>query len=149
MPRWVVVVSVVVVVVLDPLAPIVLALLPVSALGLAEVLGLAGVLALLPAAGLSPVLAPVLGVPVLPMGVDWLLCWPAPAAGSLEVVSGGVLCAIAEPASAMAAKPASTPLRGVDAVMETPFESWMKIAGITASCFQAISTTKSGRRHPP
>ncbi|HXE50835.1 MAG TPA: hypothetical protein VN663_20840 [Ramlibacter sp.] len=116
----VVVVSVVVVVVVEPpLAPIVLPPLlgvelllvlesvlepPAAVLGLVELLPLA-------AAG-------VLDVPLSPIGVDCVLCWPALVAGSLEVL-GGVLCAIA--AMATAAKPASRPLNGVDAVIsETP-----------------------------
>ena len=86
------VVSVVVVVVEPPLAPIVLPLLlgvvplalvlvsvlelPAAVLGLVELLPLA-------AAG-------VLDVPLSPIGVDCVLCWPAPVAGSFEVL-GGVL----------------------------------------------------------
>jgi hypothetical protein len=49
--------------------------------------------------------APVLpGVPVVPIGVFWVLCWPAPTAGSVAG-AGGVLCADAIPneAAAMAA----------------------------------------------
>jgi len=54
------------------------------------------------------------GVPVLPIGVLCELCCPAPTAGSLAAVFGGVLCAIAAPATATAT-PARTALR--DAVM--------------------------------
>lgn len=30
------------------------------------------------------------GVPVVPMGVDWVLCWPAPLGAFLTSVLGGV-----------------------------------------------------------
>jgi hypothetical protein len=59
---------------------------------------------------------PVAGVPVVPIGVVWLLCWPAPLAGSVALGFGGVLCAMAEP-MARAAAPASRPL-SVDEVMK-------------------------------
>jgi hypothetical protein len=75
--RWVVVDSVVVVVE-DPLAPIVLPLVLVSVLEP-------------PAAVLGVVLLVPPGVPVLPIGVVCVLCWPAPVAGSFAVVLGGVL----------------------------------------------------------
>jgi hypothetical protein len=52
------------------------------------------------------------GVPVAPIGVDWVLCWPAPTAGSLAAGLGGVLCATEAPATVMAAA-ASRPLREV------------------------------------
>jgi hypothetical protein len=131
----VVVVSVVVVVVV-PLAPIVLPLVLVSVLVVPAVLG--GV-ELLPAAVLGALLLSVVvllllpGVPVLPIGVVWVLCWPAPVAGSLEVVVGGVLWAIAAPAIATAAKPASMPL--IDAVIsETPcFVGWKSPASSPAA----------------
>ena len=64
-----------------------------------------------PAAELAPP-----GVPVLPMGVCWLLCWPAPVAGSLAAGLGGELWAMAAPLIATAATPASTPLN-MDAVI--------------------------------
>jgi hypothetical protein len=64
----------VVVVVVEPLAPIVLPLPVVPELVLVSVL-------VLPVAG---------GVPVAPIGVDWVLCWPAPVAASLDGL-GGVL----------------------------------------------------------
>ena len=126
-----VVVSVVVVVVEPPLAPIVLPLLvpavplllasglelPDAALGVEEPLPAAVLgLVLLPAAlpGLVPLPAAVPGlvllpaavpglvllplvpaaglldVPLSPIGVDCVLCWPAPVAGSFAVL-GGVL----------------------------------------------------------
>lgn len=53
-----------------------------------------------------PVVLPVVlppGVPVVPIGVDWVLCWPAPTAGSLIAAFGGVPCANAEPAMTTAA----------------------------------------------
>lgn len=43
------------------------------------------------------------GVPVIPIGVFWLLCWPAPVAGFAAAALGGLLCAIAIPAAAIAA----------------------------------------------
>jgi hypothetical protein len=80
---------------------------------------LPGVVPELPAAVPEVPLAP--GVPVEPIGVDCVLCWPAPVAGSGVPEAGGVLCASAVPAIATAAMPASTPLNGVDAVIsETP-----------------------------
>jgi hypothetical protein len=114
--------SVVVVVVVDPLAPNVLPLLvvvsvvalPVPVPLAVPVLPIVPVLPAVPASVLP-------GVPVLPMGVVWVLCWPAPVAGSLEDVVGGVLCAMAAPAMATVARPASKLLIGVDAVIsETP-----------------------------
>jgi hypothetical protein len=82
----VVVVSVVVVVV-EPLAPMVLLLLLLGVLLLVSALeapaAVLGVLPLVPAAGL-------LAAPVSPIGVDCVLCWPAPVAGFLLVL-GGVL----------------------------------------------------------
>jgi hypothetical protein len=105
----VVVDSVVVVVVVEPLAPIVLPLVLVSVLlePPAAVLGVlleppAAVLGVLlepPAAVLGVLLVPPVvpeaelppGVPVLPIGVVCVLCCPAPVAGSFEVVLGGVL----------------------------------------------------------
>jgi hypothetical protein len=41
------------------------------------------------------------GVPVVPIGVFWVLRWPAPVAGSVLVV-GGVVCAKASPTEAAA-----------------------------------------------
>jgi hypothetical protein len=68
----------------DPLAPIVL-LVPVSVLGLPPA-------AVLPVVPLVPeAVLPSAGVPVLPMGVVWELCCPAPVAGSLAAGLGGVL----------------------------------------------------------
>ncbi|MCM2252501.1 MAG: hypothetical protein NDJ19_09105 [Ramlibacter sp.] len=91
----------------DPLAPIVVPLALVSVLEL-------------PAAVLGA-LVPAPGVPVLPMGVVCVLCWPAPVAGSFDVVVGGVLCAMAALAMATVARLASKPLIVVDAVIsETP-----------------------------
>ncbi len=123
----VVVVSVVAVVDEEPVAPIELPLGLVLVLELSLglvllVLELGLVLPLvLPLAPMLPV-APegvplFAGVPVLPIGVVCVLCWPAPTAGSLAAAFGGLLCAIAEPAMAMAARPASTPLIWVDAVI--------------------------------
>ncbi|AEG93867.1 hypothetical protein [Ramlibacter tataouinensis] len=69
------------------------------------------------------------GVPVVPMGVPWLLCWPAavpvPEAPVLLVL-GGVPCAMAVPTMATAATPASRPFSWVDAVIrKTPSLAWM------------------------
>ena len=47
------------------------------------------------------------GVPVLPIGVVWELCWPAPCAGLGLAGWGGLLCATAVPTTATVAKPAS------------------------------------------
>jgi hypothetical protein len=89
--------------------------LPGAVLGVPLVPGLAEPAPVVPGVPLAP------GVPVEPMGVDCVLCWPAPVAGFFESDVGGVLCASAVPAIATAARPASTPLNGVDAVIsETP-----------------------------
>jgi hypothetical protein len=107
----------------EPLAPIeVLPLLVVElpvepAVVLPLVLGLAAVLPLV-ALPLAPAaVLPLDGVPVLPIGVVWELCWPAPTAGSLAAGLGGVLWAMAEPAIATAARPASRPLKWIDALI--------------------------------
>ena len=121
-----VVVSVVVVVVDDdPEAPIELPLGLVVVLELVLGLVLLSVLVapLAPMLPVEPEDVPLLfaGVPVLPIGVACVLRWPAPSAGSFEPGFGGLLCANAEPAMAMAAKPASTLLMWVDAfISETP-----------------------------
>jgi hypothetical protein len=65
----------------------------------------------------APAVPPPAGVPVAPIGVSWLLCWPAPRAGSAAVGLGGVLCAMAAPEMATAARPASRPLRVDEAIM--------------------------------
>ena len=55
---------------------------------------------------------PPAGVPVVPIGVFWVLRWPAPVAASLfGVAVGGVLWATAVPTTATAARPASRDLR--------------------------------------
>jgi hypothetical protein len=60
----------------------------------------------------APVLPPV-GVPVVPMGVFCVLRWPAPTAGSVAEVFGGVPCANARPkeAAATAAMTSLTDMR--------------------------------------
>jgi hypothetical protein len=105
----------------EPLAPIV-ELLPVVPEAVLELPVEPVVLELPVAAVLPPVLpvvapAPVVGVPVLPIGVVCVLCWPAPVAGSFTAGLGGVACAKALPAMATAARPASSPFNWVDAVM--------------------------------
>lgn len=104
-----------------PLAPIVLPLpaLPPAVLLLPAVLPeavLSVVLPLMPLPEPAAVLPPA-GVPVLPMGVSWVLRWPAPMGALGEVGFGGVLCANAAPAIAKAARPANRPLKGIDAVI--------------------------------
>ncbi len=72
--------------------------LPDAALGVLELppAAVLGVLELLPAAVPGLVLLPPVPAagdfcaPVSPIGVDCVLCWPAPVAGSFEVL-GGVL----------------------------------------------------------
>jgi hypothetical protein len=78
----------------EPLpAPIVLLLLepegvvPLAVVELEPVEPLPVAAAPLPVVAAAPL--PV-GVPVAPMGVDWVLCWPAPTAGSLAAGLGGV-----------------------------------------------------------
>lgn len=63
---------------------------------------------------LEPAAASELGVPVVPWGVSWVLCWPAPSAGLATFGFGGVPWATASPMLA-AVTPASRPFRRVDA----------------------------------
>jgi hypothetical protein len=68
-----------------------------------------------PVAPIAPLLSA--GVPVAPIGVFCVLRWPAPTAGSLGAVVGGLPWASAEPANATAATAASRPLIEVFAFM--------------------------------
>ena len=58
------------------------------------------------------------GVPVSPIGVPWVLCWPAPTGALLTAGFGGFPWAKAVPISATVATPASRALNCFDAVME-------------------------------
>src|SRR6185369_5343458 len=130
--------------VVAPLAPIVLLELDVSAAVLEPLL-----LGVEPPV---PALVPELfGVPVLPMGVAWVLCCPAPAAGSLAAELGGVLWAMAEAAMPAAAMPASRPLKRVDAVIWKllDFRERGNLAGLIASSLKAIGSAKKPRQPLP
>jgi hypothetical protein len=125
-----------------PLAPIVLddelgelepAVVLVSVLVLPEALGVLVLPLVLPAAVLPPE-----GVPVVPIGVVWVLCWPAPTAGSLAAGLGGVLWANAAAATVRAARPAKAPLR-VDAIMWKLLELVLEIRRPVADCIKTRS----------
>ena len=65
-----------------------------------------------PAVGMPPV-----GVPVVPIGVCCVLCWPAPTGALMIAGFGGLPWAMAVPRRAKAATPASRPLMCFDAVI--------------------------------
>lgn len=60
---------------------------------------------------------PPAGVPVVPIGVSWVLRWPAPIGALAELGLGGVDWAKAVPTKATVARPASRPLSWFDAVI--------------------------------
>lgn len=64
-------------------------------------------LPVLPLLMAAPVPSFLAGVPVAPMGVSWVLRWPAPMAGSAACGFGGVLWAAAVPTKATVATAAS------------------------------------------
>ncbi|MDQ6881911.1 MAG: hypothetical protein M3150_07445 [Pseudomonadota bacterium] len=72
---------------------------------------------LLPVVELEPLVGPLPGVPVSPIGVFCELCWPAPTGALLTAGFGGLPCAMAVPMTAMAATPVSRPLICLNVVM--------------------------------